>query len=63
MQVIAEEVGAQARRSTSVQRFLRRAHQALTQGVRGVGGTVGEAVLYDPEQPSFNLGGSADHLR
>ena len=28
--------------------------EALTQGFEELGGTVGEAVLYDPEQPSFN---------
>jgi ABC-type branched-subunit amino acid transport system substrate-binding protein len=28
--------------------------EALTQGFEQLGGTIGEAVLYDPEQPSFN---------
>jgi ABC-type branched-subunit amino acid transport system substrate-binding protein len=57
-QVMAEEVGGAegktinigARNDSYGESFV----EALTQGFEALGGTVGEAVLYDPEQPSYN---------
>ena len=36
------------------QRLRRGLHRGIDPGFEELGGTVGEAVLYDPEQPSFN---------
>lgn len=57
-QVIAEEVGGAQGKTINIgarnDAYGEAFTEALTQGFEELGGTVGEAVLYDPEQPSFN---------
>jgi ABC-type branched-subunit amino acid transport system substrate-binding protein len=57
-QVIAEEVGGAQGKTINIgarnDSYGEAFTEALTQGFEELGGTVGEAVLYDPEQPSFN---------
>jgi branched-chain amino acid transport system substrate-binding protein len=57
-QVIAEEVGGAEGKTINIgarnDAYGEAFTEALTQGFEELGGTVGEAVLYDPEQPSFN---------
>lgn len=57
-QVIAEELGGAQGKTINIgarnDAYGEAFTEALTQGFEELGGTVGEAVLYDPEQPSFN---------
>jgi ABC-type branched-subunit amino acid transport system substrate-binding protein len=57
-QAIAEEIGGAEGKTINIgarnDSYGEAFTEALTSGFEELGGTVGEAVLYDPEQPSYN---------